>query len=156
LVRRVALALVFIAMLATACSAGSPTSAPVAAAAPSPSATLSLPGTSWTVVGIRYEPIKGDPAPTIAFGTDGTVSGTTGCDSYTATYKVDGEFITIGPLTMTKVACDATVTDQAATFANALPKIATWKVLSNGNFQTSGPQDTQASYIIEAKPSSAD
>lgn len=87
-----------------------------------------------------------------AFGTDGTVRGTTGCDSYTATYKADGEFITIGPLTMAKVACAAAMTDKAATFADALPRIATWEILSDGNFQTSGPQDTQARYIIAAKP----
>ena len=107
-------------------------------------------GTTWAVVTVRLEPLGG---ATLAFGTDGTVSGTSGCNTYTATYEVNGEFITVGPLTLAPVACDASAVQQASVFEDSLPKAASWKILSSGNLRLSGPADTQGRYYIEASPS---
>ena len=127
-----------------------PTAVPTPTPSPQPSSTASLPGTTWAVVTVRLEPIGG---ATLAFGTDGTVSGTSGCNTYTATYEVNGEFITVGPLTLAPVACDASAVQQASVFEDSLPKAASWKILSSGNLRLSGPADTQGRYYIEASPS---
>jgi heat shock protein HslJ len=129
---------------------GMPPATPTAAPTPTPSPTVSLPGTSWIVVSVRLQPTEG---ATLAFGTDGTVSGTSGCNTYTAAYEVNGEFITVGPMTLAPVACDASAGALASVFEDALSKDASWKILSSGNLQLSGPADTQGRYYIEARPS---
>jgi heat shock protein HslJ len=129
---------------------GMPLATPTAAPTPTPSPTVSLPGTSWILVSARLQPIEG---ATLAFGTDGTVSGTSGCNTYTAAFELNGEFITVGPLTLAPVACDASAAPQASVLEDALPKAASWKILSSGNLRLSGPADTQGRYYIEARPS---
>jgi hypothetical protein len=55
----------------------------------------------------------GDPRPTLTFGTDGMVNGTTGCNSFSGTYTESGDQITFGPLASTRRACmDPAVTAQ--------------------------------------------
>ncbi len=42
---------------------------------------------------------------TLVFGAD-TLSGTTDCNSYTAGYELEGEWLTLGPVGMTKKFCE--------------------------------------------------
>ena len=44
---------------------------------------------------------------TLRFGPDGTFQGSSGCNRYSATYTVEGELITIGPLAVTERYCPA-------------------------------------------------
>ena len=46
---------------------------------------------------------------------DGTVSGTTGCNSYNGPYEIDGQNITIGPLSSTLAACPTPELDKQQT-----------------------------------------
>jgi heat shock protein HslJ len=129
---------------------GTPPATPTPSASPTPTPAIRLSGTSWIVVRARLQPIDG---ATIAFGTDGTVSGTSGCNTYTAAYAVNGEFITVGPLTLAPVSCETSAGAQASVFEDSLPRAASWKILSSGNLRLSGPADTQGRYYIEASPS---
>jgi heat shock protein HslJ len=52
--------------------------------------------------------------PTAKFGTDGSLSGTTGCNNFTGSYQTKGDTITISPLATTRKACPADLTDQEA------------------------------------------
>jgi heat shock protein HslJ len=73
--------------------------------------TATLAGTSWTATGINngkggLEATAGTENVTITFGTDGTVSGSSGCNTYNGTYTAEGGTITFGPLAQTMKACE--------------------------------------------------
>lgn len=70
---------------------------------------------------------------TASFGEDGSLSGNSGCNQYTGTYKVDGSQITIGPLASTMMMCSdpAEVMDQEAQFLAALQSAASYEIEGN-------------------------
>ncbi len=72
--------------------------------------TPSLAGTSWTLSETAVQraapmPAVGNPRPTLTFGTDGRVSGNTGCNSFSGTYTQSGGNVTFGALAMTQALC---------------------------------------------------
>ena len=76
---------------------------------------------------------------TATFAEGGTLSGNDGCNSYDATYEVDGPTIAIGPLATTRMACpDDDLTEQAAAYAEALAAAVTWSVGPDGSLQLRG------------------
>ena len=64
------------------------------------------------------------------FAADGTLSGTSGCNSYSGGYKVDGDMISIGPLANTDMGCvePEGVMEQEAQFLAALQTAATYQI----------------------------
>jgi heat shock protein HslJ len=66
---------------------------------------------------------------TADFGGDGTLSGNSGCNTYSP-YTVDGNQITIGPLSSTMMACSdpAGVMEQEAQYLAALGTAATYQI----------------------------
>lgn len=97
-----------------------------------------LEGTSWQV--ISYNNGKQAVVSVVAgseltadFGTDGRLTGSTGCNNYNGEYKVDGNKITIGPLASTMMFCNdpAGVMDQETQFLAALQSAATYKLEGN-------------------------
>ena len=48
------------------------------------------------------------------------VSGSSGCNTFTGSYTLDGINVTIGPLASTMMACEQPVMDQEAAFLKAL------------------------------------
>jgi heat shock protein HslJ len=91
-----------------------------------------LTGTNWQATGINTG--KGSVASTATtskstalFGTDGKLSGNTGCNSYNTTYKTDGNKITVqSPMATTRMACDPALMDQEQQYLAALAKVATY------------------------------
>jgi heat shock protein HslJ len=77
-----------------------------------------LVGTRWTVDTLVTAGASSSvPAGTAAFVTfapDGTVTGSTGCNSFGGTATVDADKITFGELVMTKMACDGAAGDLEA------------------------------------------
>jgi heat shock protein HslJ len=61
---------------------------------------INLAGTEW---GFSEE--IGRTARFIQFGSDGRVSGSTGCNRFSGTYSQDGDALTIGTLATTRRAC---------------------------------------------------
>ena len=97
------------------------------------SSSNALPGTSWIVIG--YNNGKQAVVSTMAgtdltakFGTDGMLTGNSGCNDYTATYKIDGDKISIGPAATTRKACEQAVMDQETQYLAALSTAATYKI----------------------------
>jgi heat shock protein HslJ len=112
----------------------------VAACGGSSSSAPALPGTSWTVTSINRVPAT-DPMPTIAFGTDGSVSGTTGCNQYTGTFTVDGKKITFSPLASTLVACtDPAASAQESIFIETVQGATDWAI-DGGNLSLTGDKN---------------
>ena len=83
--------LIGLVVLATACSR--------AATTPRPTVPAALPGTSWTLGVQAGTAPAAQGLPTIAFGTDGTVSGWGGCTNYSGSFSVTGSSISITQLT---------------------------------------------------------
>jgi heat shock protein HslJ len=97
-----------------------------------------LAGTSWNVIGYN----NGKQAVTsviagtemdIQFGADGTVSGNSGCNTYSGSYTVTGNQIQIGPLASTMMACgDPTgIMEQEQQYLAALQTAATYQIEDN-------------------------
>jgi heat shock protein HslJ len=97
-----------------------------------------LAGTTWDVIGYN----NGKQAVTsviagtqmdIQFGKDGTVSGNSGCNTYSGSYTVNGNQIQIGPLASTMMACsDPTgIMEQEQQFLAALGTAATYQIENN-------------------------
>ena len=98
----------------------------------------SLDGTSWQVISYNngnqaVTSVLAGTELTAIFGTDGNLSGSSGCNTYVGSYKVDGYKITIGPLASTKKFCidPAGVMDQESQFLAALQSAAAYKMEGN-------------------------
>ncbi len=79
--------------------------------------------------GTAVTSVLGGATLTAEFGSDGTVTGNTGCNTFTGPYEIDGENITIGPLTTTLAACGTPELDQQqASYLNALDLARTFEV----------------------------
>ena len=66
---------------------------------------------------------------TAYFGEDGTLSGSAGCNNYSAAYEVDGEKITIGPAITTRMLCSDPegIMDQEMQYLAALDMASTYQ-----------------------------
>jgi heat shock protein HslJ len=96
-----------------------------------PKDTLS--GTSWTATGVNngkgaVESVAAGTTITASFGTDGQLSGSGGCNQYSATFTSADGTIVIGPIAGTRMACDPIVSDQETAYFAALDAAATYKV----------------------------
>ena len=91
--------------------------------------STTLEGTTWvlakkTELGAEL----GDVVASATF-TNGTVSGTSGCNTYNGPYKVDGDKLTIGPnLVSTQMACGPAETAVEKVFLERLPKVASYSI----------------------------
>ena len=106
-----------------------------------------LSGTNWTVTSLGGQATVAASQPTIVFGADGKVNGTTGCNNYNGTYTVSGSNLTISPLATTLKACaDPAVSAQETAFSTAFQGATSWAIGSDGNLTLKGAAD------IVAKP----
>jgi heat shock protein HslJ len=87
----------------------------------------SLPGTSWRL--LEYSDGSGSVVPvmpettvTADYGDDGIVSGSAGCNGYSASYQVAAKLLEIGPATMTEIYCSQPegIMDQEVQYLRAL------------------------------------
>jgi heat shock protein HslJ len=97
--------------------------------APQPSTVA---GTAWRVTGYNngkqaVVSVAAETIVTMAFSSDGRVSGSAGCNNYMATYTADGDRLTIGPAAATKKLCGqpAEVMEQEQLVLKALELVAT-------------------------------
>ena len=127
-----------------------------------------LVGTSWVVVAYSLAGSMTNPWPgselTLRFNDDGTVSGSTGCNEYSATSEVegpydefvegqrdenDGQVIRLGALTITERACaESNYMEQEAEFVDLLEQVGRW-FIARGNLIL---RSADASFLIEAEP----
>jgi heat shock protein HslJ len=68
-----------------------------------------------------------EAGPSATFS-DGTVSGSTGCNRYTGTYTVDGDALEIGKLASTNMACLPPADQAEREFLAAIDRVAGWRV----------------------------
>ncbi len=107
--------------------------------APAAPAAAGLAGTSWVLAGLGNLPLPGNVQVTAQFGTDGTVSGNAGCNTYSGSYTVDGVSIAFGPLISTRIACPEAQMVVETAYLAALGKAAAWSIGTDGKLSISGP-----------------
>ena len=92
-----------------------------------------LNGTSWTLVEINEREPAGDSAPSLAFDDAGNISGSAGCNTYTAIAVFDDSSIAFGPLATTRMACPGVTGLQEAAFLRAMNDAQTYAIDSQGH-----------------------
>jgi heat shock protein HslJ len=112
-----------------------------------------LVGTEWRVTSIGGAgTIPGAP-PTMAFGQDGNVRGTTGCNTYSAAFLTDREHLHIGPIESTAMGCDAARAAQEAAFHGAMSAATAWRRAEDGSLHMTGAAELVAVPPAASEPS---
>jgi putative lipoprotein len=95
-----------------------------AASGPTASASLPLGVTTWRVDEIDGQPVQGSGAPTVTLdGAAQRVSGSSGCNRYTAALTVAGSELRIGDAATTRMACSPAVMELESRFVAALAAV---------------------------------
>jgi heat shock protein HslJ len=121
--------LVLLAIALAGCATATATPGPTGAG---------LAGTSWVVTSIDGQSTVPASPPTIAFGADGMLSGTGGCNQYTGPYEIDGGSIRIGDLASTLMLCEGQAGAQQTAFMAALGGATSWRIDAAGALELTG------------------
>jgi heat shock protein HslJ len=106
-----------------------------------------LDGTSWVLMAYRKtSPISGTTIT--AMFEDGQVRGSAGCNSYSGSYQVSGDTITVGAVAITEMAClePEGVMEQELLFVEFLTDAQTFR-LADGQLQTFRPDGEALTFI---------
>jgi len=79
--------------------------------------------------GVNFQALFPNNKPTIKFGKDGNVTGHSGCNRYTGTYKLDGSNVNFGAMAGTKMMCPSLEGEN--TYLKALSKVNKLSVRDN-------------------------
>jgi heat shock protein HslJ len=132
---RTALVPIVLAAVGTLVMAGcgsQSTPATPAATSAAAAATTDLAGTSWNLDsyagadGAVVAATASANAASLAFGADGTFTGSTGCNRIVGTFTQAGSSLTLQPGPMTLMACQEPAATQETALLAALPKVASF------------------------------
>lgn len=79
--------------------------------------------------------------PNLNFGSDGKLTGSTGCNSFTGNFKLEGTGIQLDPGAMTRMACPG---NGEADFLNAIQQVTNVKLNGNGLSLLSGADEVMS------------
>jgi heat shock protein HslJ len=102
------------------------------------SAAADLAGTSWTLVRVGANPVVEGSGARLAFDNAGNVSGSTGCNSVSGTYALDGPSLTFGPLATTRMACEEALMAQETAVLEALARVDGWEIDADSRLHLTG------------------
>lgn len=119
---RISLALL-VAALAAACGSTTPADAPASDTGADP-----LDGTSWTLMSIDDQAVPAtDTDLTLDFAA-GTASGSSGCNTFSGSYTIDGTSLSFGPMAVTQKACEPEVSAVETDYLTALQGVTAWAI----------------------------
>ena len=88
-----------------------------------------LTGQTWVLTELAGQPLVADLGISAHFNTDGTVSGSAGCNRYSGKYTVSGDSISFSVnLAMTMMMCEQAIMDQETAYINALGQVKTYSI----------------------------
>lgn len=76
------------------------------------------------------------------------VSGSAGCNNYTASYKTNGQELKLGAIAATRRACATPISDQEFQYLSALEKAQTYEVTSRGELQVTYQAETGNKILV--------
>ncbi len=93
---------------------------------------MGLAGTSWVMSSIDGDIPASGTTVWMEFGTDGSVTGSDGCNNFATTYVQSNNELTIAqPAASTLIACEAIVMNQGASVMDALASTTSFKAIGN-------------------------
>lgn len=106
---------------------------------PEPTTTIDLAGTAWTLVSVGANaPVEGADA-WLAFGANGEITGSTGCNNLIGSYAVDGTALSFSTMGTTRMACPGDdLMAQDASVPQALENVTGWEVDADGRLHLTG------------------
>jgi heat shock protein HslJ len=87
---------------------------------------------AWRIEQARTEPLLDRRQARLDFGADGRLSGHTSCNRLTATYRLDGDKLAVGPVATTRMACAPLQLEQEDRVLTALELACTARVRGDG------------------------
>jgi heat shock protein HslJ len=87
-----------------------------------------LAGTSWQLLQLGPNGALSENLPTLTFSSDGKVSGSGGCNTFSGTATISGMEIKFGALAATKKACSEEVNQQETAYLKALEQAQTYEM----------------------------
>jgi heat shock protein HslJ len=108
----------------------------IAATLPFSAAALARaePAGTWVLREIEGRPAVAEARTTLNLS-DGRVSGSGGCNSYSGLGQVAQGRVSVGLLAMTKMGCEPDVLEQEARFASALPASVRYEIDATGTMR---------------------
>lgn len=88
-----------------------------------------LGGAPWTVTEIAGESPVDGALVTLDFGEDGRIAGNGPCNTYSATFRLTGEGLSMGPVISTKKACEAPLMKQEQRFLDLVGRAVRFEIL---------------------------
>jgi heat shock protein HslJ len=110
---------------------------------------LKLEGTNWLVEAIDGGSVMEDVQPTVKFGKEGRVSGSTGCNLFSGAFTEENDQIQFGPLASTRRACPPKVMSQERLFLEAMAAVRSFSVDKNGLLHLT---DTEGGELLRLSP----
>jgi heat shock protein HslJ len=115
--------------------------------------TRELEGQVWRMVSYaNAEGLIRDAVPDVevtAEFADGEVSGSGGCNDYTASYETDGSSIEVGPAAVTQMACPEPVMEQEQAFLAGLENAVEYSITGNELGMTDAEGDGVLKFVAE-------
>ena len=106
---------------------------------PEPTSTIDLAGTSWTLVSVAGNPPVEGADAWLAFGANGEITGSTGCNTLIGSYAVDGTALSFSTMGTTRKACPGDdLMAQDASVPEALTNVTGWAVDGEGRLHLTG------------------
>lgn len=104
--------------------------------------TASLAGPTWTVTAMPGVDVQPTVTITALFGSDGMVSGSGGCNNYSAAYTVNGSSLTIQAPAATMMSCSEEINQQESDYFFLLEDAGAYEI--KGDTLTIKDSDGQA------------
>ncbi|MFC1879173.1 META domain-containing protein, partial [Chloroflexota bacterium] len=87
---------------------------------PPPDPSILLVGRTWYLTAIDDTPVVQDSTPTVLFAADGSLSGNTGCNLFSARFAVDRLALIVTPIVKTGEPCSESLITQESTLISLL------------------------------------
>ena len=112
---------------------------------------LDLSAQTWMLVEVDGAPAVPTGIATLSFADDGTLSGNTGCNSFTGSYEIDGSSLTIAsPLASSLRACDEEIMSQETAVLQALESTSRFSISGSELELIDDSNKTLARYSAES------
>jgi heat shock protein HslJ len=103
---------------------------------------------NWQISRIDGRPVAAGNVPTLRFGTDGSVSGSTGCNTYRGGFTLTGETLSLSLVATTRMACAAPAMAQEQQLLLALGAVRGFDLGADGSLQLRSAKGV----VVEARP----